>query len=246
MNAGRTPPREVVVRFVRTEAFEDAVLAARAQAVLGADEREALARLRPVVTRRDYLAAHVLARMMLAERTGAEPTRLCIRASRWGRPELVAPPGACRLSFSISHADGIALCAVAAGSAVGADVESLRNVGPDPLGVAEAVCSAREMHAIRALPPSARAERLLALWTLKEAVAKATGLGFHLPLAHIAVDEAGDGLPGVRLGADAADEGSPWRLASWRLAPWHRVAVAVRGAGGDELAIRFAELDPGW
>ena len=158
---------------MRTEVYEDAVLASRAREVLGADEGAALARLRPEAARRDYLAAHALARTMLAELAGSDPARLRFRCPPRGRPELVAPPAARHLRFSISHADGIALCAVAAGCVVGADVESLRNVGPDPLGVAASVCSRREMDALAMLPASARAERLLSIWTAKEAVAKA-------------------------------------------------------------------------
>jgi 4'-phosphopantetheinyl transferase len=157
----------------------------------------------------------------------------------------VAPPGARRLRFSISHADGVALCAVAAACDVGADVESLRNIGPDPLGVADTVCSRRERCALRALPACARGERLLSIWTVKEAVAKATGLGFHLPLAHITVHGDGAGPPAVEFDTEAGEDASRWRLASLRLAPWHCAAVAVRGARGDDLTIRFAEFLPG-
>jgi len=241
MSARRNPRREVVVRFVRAEAFEDAVLAARARRILAADEREALARLRPVAARRDYLAAHVLARRMLAELAGSDPTQLRILSSPRGRPELVAPQGGSPLSFSISHADGVGLCAVATGCAVGADVESLRNVGPDPLGVAETVCSTRERDALRALPASARAERLLSIWTLKEAVAKARGLGFYFPLVHVTILHEGGGAPAVEFDPELADDASRWRLAWLRLTPCHVAAVAVRAARGDEVGIRFEE-----
>src|SRR5207245_5427694 len=130
-----------IVRFVRAEAFEGDLLARCARRILGAAERRALARLRPPAARRDYLAAHALARTMLAELAGCEPSRVRFRCSPRGRPEFDGPPGASPLRFSLSHAEGVALCAVAEGRAVGADVESLRNVGPDPLRVAEAVCS---------------------------------------------------------------------------------------------------------
>src|SRR5438093_2142718 len=107
MSARRDPPPEVLVRFVRTEVYEDAVLASRAREVLGADEGATLARLRPAAARRDYLAAHALARTMLAELAGSDPARLRFGCPPRGRPELVAPPAARHLHFSISHADGI-------------------------------------------------------------------------------------------------------------------------------------------
>lgn len=247
MRTRRAPPREVVVRFARTEAFEDALLASRARTILGTAEQAALARLRPAAARRDYLGAHALARALLAELAGCEPTRVRFRYTPRGRPELVAPRGARHFRFSLSHADGVALCAVAAGCAVGADVESLRNVGRDPLNLAALVCSGREREGLRTLPASARAERLLSLWTIKEAVAKATGLGFHVPLARIAVD-AEDGMPpSVRLDAGAAgDHPFLWRVESWRPTPEHMAAVAVLGKRRGPVAIRFEEGVPRW
>jgi 4'-phosphopantetheinyl transferase len=236
-----TPQPEVLVRFARTEAFEDPVLAARARQILGPAERETLARLRPSAAARDYLAAHALARTMLAEQTGADPGELCFHTSRRGRPELVARGRAPTPRFSISHAEGVAVCAVTQRWEVGVDVESLRNVGRDPLGVAGTICSPRELEALRALPASARAAHLLAIWTLKEAVAKATGLGLYLPLERISVDEEVDGPLRVELDA-AADAGLVLRpLACLRLTPDHLAAVAVLAAPGQEISIRVEE-----
>lgn len=227
MRSWRSPRCEVAVRFVRTEVFDEPALASRAREVLGVAEREALARLRPPAARRDYLAAHALARTMLGEIAGCDPARVRLRSSPRGRPEFVPPPGAPPLHFSLSHADGVALCAVAKGCPVGADVESLRNVGPDALGVAEAVCSRRERDALRALPPPARDERLLSIWTRKEAFAKAIGFGFYFPLPEIGLHDETDGQPDVQL-VNGSTPGAPLvRLASWRLAPHHLAAVAV-------------------
>lgn len=225
MSGRGSSPREVLVRFVRTAVYDDRALAARARRVLGADELRILERLRAEGARRDYLAAHALRRRMLAEVAGSDPARLRFRATRQGCPRVIDPPGARRFSSSLSHADGIALCAVSEWRPVGADVESARNVGGDPMGVAALVCSRREEAVLRALPETERAERLLHLWTLKEAVAKATGLGIGAPLSRVVVGR-----------------GSPWRLASWWLNPHHVAAVAVPGGGREEpVATRLEE-----
>ena len=231
--------QEVVVRFVRADAYDGPALAAQACEILGADEREAHARLRPTVARLDYLAAHALARTTLAEFAGCEPSRLRLRPSPWGRPEIVTPRSARRLRFSLSHSDGMALCAVAVHGAVGADVESLRNIGPDPLCLAEAICCRREKDALRALPTSARAEVLLSMWTLKEAITKAMGLGFQFPFTRIAIHWEENRLAAVEFDSEAAGDASEWRLASLRLTPYHVAAVAARCAAADEVAIRF-------
>lgn len=210
----RSAPR-VIARFVRTEALEDATLAVGLWGRLGIDEGQ--------TPPRDYLAAYALAGMMLGERLGCDPSRLRLRRSPRGRSELVDPPGARRLRFSISHADGIALCALAPRRVVGAHVGSLRHIGSDPLGLARTVCSPEEIAVLRALPAVNRAERLLYLWSRKAAVARTTGFGFHVAVARMAARR------------------HSWRLASMRLTDYHVATVAVAVAPDDDIDIQVEE-----
>lgn len=223
MSAWRSPPLEIVARFVRTEPYESARSASRAAEVLGSDERAALERIRPAAVRRDYLGAQVLARMMLAELAGCDPTQLRFRTSPYGRPELVTSPGTPGFRFSISHADGVALCAIATGRTVGAKIESLRNFGAGALSVAAAGCCRQDWDAVSALPPAARAERLLSVCTCKDAIAQAKGFGVSRPVAQT------DGDP-LR-----------WVVGSMRVPPYHVAAVAVLCAADDDIPIRFEE-----
>ena len=219
MIASAARPREVLVRFVRTGIYDDTGTARSAWARLAPDERSALLRIHPPAAFRDSLAAHALARSMLARLAGCPPSQLRFQVGARGRPDPIAPPKARRLRISLSHADGIALCAVAAGVPVGADVESRRNVGPDPVGVAATICSSRERETLVALPPAERVDRFLELWTMKEAIAKAAGHGLTVPLHHLRVDD-----------------GSPWQVAIQWLTPDHLAAVAIeRGDGAFAL-----------
>ncbi|WP_024302799.1 4'-phosphopantetheinyl transferase superfamily protein [Pseudogulbenkiania sp. MAI-1] len=230
------PPYDVLVRFVRTAAFEDAAVAAQALELLDSDEREIHVRCHPAEARRDYLAAHALVRTMLAELTGTDPHQLHFRVAPGGRLMAVAPESACPLHVSLAHADGLALCAVSRSGEVGADVESLRHLGPDPLGVAAQVCAPGEMQALRALPAASQAESLLRLWTIKEAVAKATGQGFERPLSCLALDGG--------VSSPLAGENSGWQRVSLRLEPCHVISVAVPGTVADSAKVRFEEAVP--
>ena len=226
MRGSWTRPPEIQVRFVRSAVYDDPAVEENARALLDEGERRAVDRILREPARRDALAAHVLARTMLSRIAGCAPARLRFRASARGRPEVTRPAAARPLRFSLSHADGIALCAVAAGGDVGADVESLRNIGPDPVGLAATVCSRREQAALRALPPSGRAGHLLALWTMKEAVVKLIGDGVRKPLDQVEVCE-----------------GSPWNVTVRRLSPIHLAAVAVaRGGRYGAMAVRCDEV----
>src|SRR3989442_6967441 len=157
--------RGVLAYYVRTESYGDPSLARRAADVLGAEERVTHQRIRSVAARRDYLAAHVLVRTMFSDLLGGDPARIRFRAAPGGRPELVRPLPVPRLRFSLCHADGVALCAVTAGRTVGADVESVNSVGPDPFSVAETICSPAELETLSGIPAAEQADHVLSLWT---------------------------------------------------------------------------------
>jgi 4'-phosphopantetheinyl transferase len=240
MTARGGRPLEVFVRFVRTEAFDDPLLRARARAILSTDEHAALDRLRPAHARRDYLATHALVRTVLASFAQCEPEQIRFAAGPDRRPRIVAPSTARRFQISIAHADGVALCAVAAGHAVGADVESRRNVGDDPFAIARAVCTEHEIRVLGELPAEARAEALLLVWTAKEAVLKATGLARRLHPSQVTVRVGEDVPPSVEFAPDVRADGGRWRVTTLRVRPWHTVAIAVPAAPGETVPVRFA------
>jgi 4'-phosphopantetheinyl transferase len=227
------PSLEVDVIWTRSEIFARDPDAACARELLSPLEREALDRLRPASARTDYLAAHALTRVLLAERMELHPVEVPIRASPGQKPELaplqsVSPQSAPRLRFSLSHADGIALCALVPVQAIGADVESLRNLDDDVPGIASVFCSEREQRALAKERADQRASRLLGIWTLKEAMAKACGLGFRLDFRRITLRPT-----------------PYWELLSLRLTPFHTAAVAVRRTPGTPVAFSVVELASG-
>src|SRR5882724_10260576 len=159
--------REVAVRFVRTGEFLDAGLAARAAALLSPAERARRERIRLPTARREYLAGHVLARTMAAGRVERDAAEVSLAATRTGQPVLLAPLEARPLHVSLSHAFGVALCALSANGPVGADVESVANLGTDTLVVACTICGAEEMREVLALGAARRRRWVALVWTLK-------------------------------------------------------------------------------
>ena len=85
------------------------------------------------------------------------------------------------LSFSLSHADDLAVVALVRGRDVGVDVERLRRID-DAVGLARTHFTAQEADAVSAAPATARSATFLALWTRKESVVKALGGGLSIPL----------------------------------------------------------------
>ncbi|MDX7951529.1 4'-phosphopantetheinyl transferase superfamily protein [Lichenihabitans sp. Uapishka_5] len=193
-------------------------------ALLDDDERHAAARLRFATDRRDFIAAHALARRMLStEASAVSPDGWRFDRVAAGKP-FVRPgsDGHPPPVFSLSHGKGLVGCAVAPSGALGLDVEG--RVDFDVTAVAGTVCSADERAQLSGLTERDRGTRFLDFWTLKEAYGKAQGLGVAIDLASASFDLRHPGSIGLRPGCDAA---SLWHFALFEPEAGSRLAVAI-------------------
>ena len=181
-------PGDVHVWCRATDSLGDADIT-DAVARLSPDERARYARFRFARDQRDYAAAHALLRTSLSRYADVAPGSWQFREAPGGKPSLVLGDGMPPLSFNLSHTHGLVACAIASGSDVGIDVESVdRDVGD---GVAERFFSESENADLRQCASEPlRARRFIELWTLKEAYVKAIGKGLSHPLDSIVFDVA--------------------------------------------------------
>jgi 4'-phosphopantetheinyl transferase len=157
--------------------------------LLGEADLQRRARLARPDDRRRLTAAAAVARTVLGALLGAPPAALEIDrtcpecGAAHGKPRLPAAPG---VHFSVSHSGGCVAVAVFGGGPVGIDVEEVGRLTPGEVaGVADAVLAPEERAELAAAAAPARA--LLAYWTRKEAVVKATGEGLTAGLARLVV-----------------------------------------------------------
>ena len=191
-------------------------------------ERARLSRLHHAEHRRRFVIARALVRVALSRRRRVAPTAWRFAATAHGRPEIVAPEEAADLRFSLTHTGSILLCAVAVGTPVGIDVESLATCG-DVEALAERHFARPEVVELARMSPDRRRLRFLELWTLKEAYVKARGLGLSIPLDHVAFDLRGGAPIGITLDPRLDDDARRWRIALFRPCAGYRVAVAIAG-----------------
>ena len=139
---------------------------------------------------------------------------------------MISPRNMPPFQFSLSHTRGLVALLVSFASQAGVDVEHLERTNDLKL-VAQRVCSRRELESLDQLTGEKWRQRFFQLWTLKEAYAKARGLGLGLPLQSISFEiDAHDKVI-------AADE-SDWQFHLARVASNHMLAAAVRGEGNDK------------
>ncbi len=196
VTAQRSRLAEVVVWEIDLDAVEEEERQHLATALSGTEIARAERFQHPGHGRR-YVVAHGRLREILAWHSGVSPESLRFREGPRGSPELES----CSIQFSVSRSQGRALVAVSRDARyLGIDVEIECDHG-DLLQLARSVFSRNEIEALARVAASERLRLFLQLWTRKEAVVKALGVGLGGGLNHFDVtgDEPWRPLRRVRL-----------------------------------------------
>lgn len=157
---------------------------------LGAAELQRADAFRKPEDQRRFIVAHAAVRHLLGEHLGRAPASLAFVIGKHGKPELA--DGA--VHFNLSHSGDLAAIAVAP-RPVGVDVEARRKIHR-VTELAESRFAPGEL--ARVMTAADPQDEFLKIWTAKEAVVKATGLGLTLDLASFEVPEFGTAPVAVR------------------------------------------------
>ena len=209
-------------------------------AVLSADERARARRFVFARDRRRFVVAHGALRQVLGRYLGRAPRAIEFAVSPRGKPRLSVPGGAV-LEFNLAHGGELALIGLAAGRAVGIDVEPVR-VLPDGPAVAAHAFSVAERTSLMAASTSAAATwaAFFRYWTRKEAILKATGDGLGVPLPRLDVAWSAQ-TPARVQPIEVLDlRGAQHRLGVQDLRPGSGYAAAVAAGGADWRSTFFS------
>lgn len=154
----------------------------RYQLLLDAGERERAERFRFTRDRERFILGHGLLRELLGNQLRLAPERLELLRGEFGKPFIEGHP----VHFNLSDTKDAVLVAVAH-QPIGADIETM-NRNTDHERVAEHYFTTTEVESIRHAKDGKR--RFLELWTRKEAVLKACGVGLMDDLHSLEVGEA--------------------------------------------------------
>jgi len=221
------PPSEVHLWFAFCDEIREERLLCAYRELLNPQEKEQESRFYFARDRHRYLVTRALVRTVLSRYVSVNPRDWLFSTNAYGRPYIVNTEAtACRLSFNISHTQGLIVLGVSTGGALGVDVENLaaRSVSID---VANHYFAPQEVAALNATAPHQQQYRFFEYWTFKESYIKARGMGLSLPLDkfsfHYADDRAVDLVTHPELGDD------PARWQFWQLRPTtdHLLAVCA-------------------
>jgi 4'-phosphopantetheinyl transferase len=206
--AARTDLQQGEVHLWRAPLDVSASVVAGLWRSLSSDERERAQRFHRESDRHRFTVRRGRLRALLAGYLDAKPAEIVLVLDDHGKPWLRSPDFTW-LRFNVSHSAGVVVFAVARGREVGVDVEQVR---PDfPVDeVARRFLSPRQQDTLAASAQQDRVDVFYRLWTRKEALLKALGVG----------------LGGVQ---PPTDDVGNWSLATFDAGAGYFAAVAVEG-----------------
>jgi len=234
-------PAVEVVLVSGCEALED--WAAPGAAHLMEWERERMARFVKRDDRARYAAAHLLVRWALARSLDEPGLTLSLDQTERDKPFVSDPAHAAEVSFSLSHTRGLVGCALWRTAPVGLDLEaSTRRLKVVELLDTVLSSAEREQWDGAALAEGPALERFLEIWTLKEALSKALGVGLSVAPEEWSFDL--DSAPIRRLLALPGEFGHPshWQFEQTRSPEGHVVSLAIPNPSSDPVPVEWTHL----
>jgi 4'-phosphopantetheinyl transferase len=195
---------------------------ARYEELLSETERIRLQRFRFDKDRTWRTICHARRRIILARYLDIPPASIAFDKNSSGRPSLTGKAKSLALDFNLSHTEYVALMVVAVDLRVGADIEAIRPIYPEITGDH---FPEMEHPTMTGLTAEERLSQFYKLWTQKEAILKAEGIGFRADLPTLdpePQDQLAIGPPEFRLVPGLTQ---PWYLQS--LHPAHGIIGAV-------------------
>lgn len=208
MNSSTGALREDEVHVWRARLQLSGAVLHRLYCTLSPDEKSRALKFRFPGDRCRFIARRGILRRLLSRYTSMDPVGVELQRSEQGKLRIAERQGS-QVRFNLSHSKGFAIFAITRGREVGIDIEQVDGTS-GWRDVAKVFFTPREQEVISRLPADRQTETFFEIWTRKEAILKALGLGLQFDPAHI--DVAGNDALGKEI--TLLHEDRPWKLFS--------------------------------
>lgn len=217
----------------------DASLLARYETLLSDEELTRLRSFRSPSGAKEFLVGRALLRTALAECVNCDPRQLQFSKNADGKPALAFP--ASNWQFNLTHSHDWVALALCDGASIGIDIESYRRRN-NLIGIAKRFFSTEENALLERCEETEWLDIFFAVWTLKEAHAKALGCGLPKILNCSSVDiDFNAGSIGFALSGAATTDKA---IASWLFKFEQECALAVVAHGDQFIAPNLQRCIP--
>jgi len=156
---------------------------------LSAEERSRADRFLRAEDRTRFILTRAALRSLLGEAIGSAPKDIAFETSAYGKPHLAHGRGP---HFNVSHSGSFALIGISE-RPIGVDIELMRDTF-DELALARSFFCEDEHRFLAGLESPAQLQSFYKIWTCKEAVLKAFGVGISTYLKDFSIELASDGF----------------------------------------------------
>ena len=218
--------------------------------LLAPDELVRAGRYRRALDRDRFIVARGTLRVLLGRYLALAPATLSFQYTcacggpdcppEGRKPTLDPTSGGDRLHFNVSHAEGLALYAIARDRPVGVDLELCR-ADLDPAELAPTVLAPQEWATLKTLPLAEQRAQFLQHWTAKEAYLKARGVGLSLPPDQIVLAASAQGKLSIASAGGDEREGEHWALHAVTPIPGYAATLVSAGAAATVRTFTFAQ-----
>ena len=184
-------PGTIGLTLARFTPHERSQWLARSAALLNAAELGRVAAITDPDARARHAVGRALVRLVGAQAADCSPLQLEVAVTDTGKPWLPELPD---LHVNVAHTHRAVIVATASVAPVGVDIEHPAAATAQPQRVAQRLFASDEVSALHELSEDKLADWFASVWTIKEAVAKALGVGIMPALSQVVVDRGDAGL----------------------------------------------------
>jgi 4'-phosphopantetheinyl transferase len=157
-----------------------------ARSLLSKQENEYLGRIKAPQRHIEYVFGRFILKKILSCYLQIPASSILIQPDKVGKPRLMGKYLMPKLGFNISHSADIFVLSICQQGEIGVDVEVINNrMLPDIDSIAKQHFSSAEQNILIDSCSQTRLDHFFRIWTLKESILKAIGVGFRIPLALI-------------------------------------------------------------
>jgi 4'-phosphopantetheinyl transferase len=138
--------------------------------------------------RHQYIICRASLRALISERLGCRPLDIEISAGQHGKPSAMIRDHRVPVEFSVSHSENHGLIALSTEGAVGIDVEEMKP-RQNFSSIAQSVFTLDEQECLAQTSGEDTMRCFYRIWTLKEAVVKAIGMGLPFGLESFSIPD---------------------------------------------------------
>jgi 4'-phosphopantetheinyl transferase len=186
-----------------------------------------------------YIVEHGILRSLLGDYVGVEPKALAVLSGAHGKPYLSGVDGPDLPQFSLSSSDGHAAFAFSRSAGIGVDIEKIRDI-VEMESIALRHFTPNEKELVLGGTMEQRERRFYRVWTRKEAILKAHGIGLLKGMDRVDVGGA-EGTGPWKVVLDDESGGAGYTVFDIDEVEGFAAAVAVAGLAA-EISVRHYEL----